>query len=432
MMNNFLPYVSIILLLVLSAYFSASEMALSSSNVKRLRSLNEEKKGFGIKSALRLKEGYDEALGVILIGNNLANNAASSVMTVIILSVLGEGYAWASTLIMTSLVLIFGEILPKTIAKQFPEKFSAVLSGPLYILSIILFPVNWFIIKFLNLISKLWEKNMSDNEAVSEKDLENIIDIVEDEGVLDEEQCDLLQNALDFDEVLAYEIVTHRVDMDAIDIRDPYEVNIKKIHESKYSRMPVYEDTPDNIIGILHLNRVFKRLIDDEKINIRNLLLPVIFVHKTMSLPDVLEKMRESKCHMVVVLDEYGGTMGILTLEDVLEQIVGEIFDENDEVEREFEVIDDTHFEASGDMRIYDFFDEFDKDIEEDEEFEGDFATVSGWVMHTLEGEVEEGDTFDYEELRITVLEFDERRIEKIAVEILPEPDDDEEEEEDD
>ena len=432
MMNNFLPYVSIILLLILSAYFSASEMALSSSNVKRLRSLNEEKKGFGIKSALRLKEGYDEALGVILIGNNLANNAASSVMTVIILSVLGEGYAWASTLIMTSLVLIFGEILPKTIAKQFPEKFSAALSGPLYILSIILFPVNWFIIKFLNLISKLWEKNMSDNEAVSEKDLENIIDIVEDEGVLDEEQCDLLQNALDFDEVLAYEIVTHRVDMDAIDIRDPYEVNIKKIHESKYSRMPVYEDTPDNIIGILHLNRVFKRLIDDEKINIRNLLLPVIFVHKTMSLPDVLEKMRESKCHMVVVLDEYGGTMGILTLEDVLEQIVGEIFDENDEVEREFEVIDDTHFEASGDMRIYDFFDEFDKDIEEDEEFEGDFATVSGWVMHTLEGEVEEGDTFDYEELRITVLEFDERRIEKIAVEILPEPDDDGEEEEDD
>lgn len=432
MMSKFLPYISIVLLLILSAYFSASEMALSSSNVKRLRSLNEEKKSFGLKSALRLKEGYDEALGVILIGNNLANNAASSVMTVIILSVLGEGYAWASTLIMTLLVLIFGEILPKTIAKQFPEKFSAVLSAPLYILSIILFPVNWFITKFLNVISKLWEKNMSDNEAVSEKDLENIIDIVEDEGVLDEEQCDLLQNALDFDEVLAYEIVTHRVDMDAIDIRDPYEVNIKKIYESKYSRMPVYEDTPDNIIGILHLNRVFKRLIDNEKINIRNLLLPVIFVHKTMSLPDVLEKMRESKCHMVVVLDEYGGTMGILTLEDVLEQIVGEIFDETDEVEREFEVIDDTHFEASGDMRIYDFFDEFDKDIEEDEEFEGDFATVSGWVMHTLEGEVEEGYTFDYEELRITVLEFDERRIEKISVEILPEPQEDEEEYEDD
>lgn len=432
MMSKFLPYISIVLLLILSAYFSASEMALSSSNVKRLRSLSDEKKSFGLKSALRLKEEYDEALGVILIGNNLANNAASSVMTVIILSVLGEGYAWASTLIMTLLVLIFGEILPKTIAKQFPEKFSAVLSAPLYILSIILFPVNWFITKFLNVISKLWEKNMSDNEAVSEKDLENIIDIVEDEGVLDEEQCDLLQNALDFDEVLAYEIVTHRVDMDAIDIRDPYEVNIKKIYESKYSRMPVYEDTPDNIIGILHLNRVFKRLIDNEKINIRNLLLPVIFVHKTMSLPDVLEKMRESKCHMVVVLDEYGGTMGILTLEDVLEQIVGEIFDETDEVEREFEVIDDTHFEASGDMRIYDFFDEFDKDIEEDEEFEGDFATVSGWVMHTLEGEVEEGYTFDYEELRITVLEFDERRIEKISVEILPEPQEDEEEYEDD
>ncbi len=428
-MSKYLPYLSIILLLIVSAFFSASEMALSSSNIKRLRSLKEEKNTFGLRAANRLKEGYDEALGVILIGNNLANNAASSVMTVIIIGLMGEGYAWASTLIMTLLVLIFGEIIPKTIAKQFPEKLSAVFAAPLYILNIILMPINWIIVKFVGLVSKLWENSASDNEAVSEKDFENIIDIAEEEGVLDEEQSDILQNALDFDEVLAYEIVTHRVDMDALDIRDPYEVNIKKILESKYSRMPVFEDTPDNIIGILHLNRAFKRLVDDKKINIRNLLLPVTFVHKTMSLPDVLEKMRDSKCHMVVVLDEYGGTMGILTMEDVLEQIVGEIFDETDEVEREFEVVDDTHFEASGDMRIYDFFDEFDKDIEEDEDFEGDYSTVSGFVMHTLEGEVSEGDTFDYEDLRITILDCDERRVEKISVEILPEPEDSEEEE---
>ncbi|MBQ8203749.1 MAG: HlyC/CorC family transporter [Clostridia bacterium] len=430
-MIKYLPYISIVLLLIVSAFFSASEMALSSSNIKRLRSLKEEKNTFGLRAANRLKEGYDEALGVILIGNNLANNAASSVMTVIILGILGENYVWVSTLVMTLLVLIFCEILPKTIAKQFPEKLSAILAGPLYILNFILMPVNWIVVGFVGLVSKLWENNVSDNEAVSEKDFENIIDIAEDEGVLDEEQCDLLQNALDFDEVLAYEIVTHRVDMDALDIRDPYEVNIKKILESKYSRMPVFEDTPDNVIGILHLNRVFKRLVDDKKINIRELLLPVTFVHKTMSLPDVLEKMRDSKCHMVVVLDEYGGTMGILTMEDVLEQIVGEIFDETDEVEREFVCIDDTHFEASGDMRIYDFFDEFDKDIEEDEEFEGDYSTVSGFVMHTLEGEVNKGDTFDYEELRITILDCDERRIEKISVEILPEPEEDEEEDED-
>ncbi len=431
-MSKYLPYISIVLLLIVSAFFSASEMALSSSNAKRLRSLGEEKKTFGLWAANRLKEGYDEALGVILIGNNLANNAASSVMTVIIISLLGEGYAWASTLFMTLLVLIFGEIIPKTLAKQFPEKLSAVFSGPLYILNVILMPINFIVVKLVAIVSRLWENSTSDNEAVSEKDFENIIDIAEDEGVIDEEQSDLLQNALDFDEVLAYEIVTHRVDMDALDIRDPYEVNIKKILESKYSRMPVFEDTPDNIIGILHLNRVFKRLVDDKKINIRNLLLPVTFVHKTMSLPDVLEKMRDTKCHMVVVLDEYGGTMGILTMEDVLEQIVGEIFDETDEVEREFVVVDDTHFEASGDMRIYDFFDEFDKDIQEDEEFEGDFSTVSGWVMHTLEGEADEGSTFDYEDLRITVLEFDERRIEKISVEILPEPEEDEEEDKED
>ena len=175
-----------------------------------------------------------------------------------------------------------------------------------------------------------------------------------------------MQNALEFDEVLAYEIITPRVDMEAIDIRDAYEVNIKKLEEATYTRVPVYEDTPDNIIGILHLNHFYKTYVDDKKVNIRELLIPATTVHKTMPLPDVLDKMRENKCHMVVVLDEYGGTMGVVTLEDVMEQLVGEIWDENDEIEREFIEIEENKFEADGDMRIYDFFDEFDIDIFED------------------------------------------------------------------
>lgn len=418
-MSEIFEYISIPLLILVSAFFSASEIAFASVSSMRLKTRLQKKETTSLKLALKISENYDNTLSAILMGNNLANNIASSVATVIVIGLLGDGYAWVATLVMTLLVLTFSEIIPKVLAKTFSEKFSVAVAIPVYTLTIIFRPLSWLFLLIVNLASKLWSKNVSDSDAVSEDDFENIIDIVEDEGVLDEESCDLLQNALDFDEVLAYEVITPRVDMEALDIKDPYEINLKKILETTYSRLPVYEDTPDNIIGIIHLNRVYKRLVDDEHISIRKLMLPVTFVHKTMPLPDVLEKMKETKCHMVVVLDEYGGTMGILTMEDVLEQLVGEIWDETDDIEREFVCIDETHFEAEGDMRIYDFFDEFDMDIEEDEDFEDDNTTVGGWVMTMLDGEAEEDGYFIYESLKITVLEADDKRVEKIGVEIL-------------
>ncbi len=421
-------YIAIVLLIMGSAFFSATEIAYSSANALRLKNLEKERATLSRVLALKILDDYENLLSSILIGNNLVNMASSAIGTIIVVGWFGgnDDYAWVSTLIMTLLVLTFGEICPKVLAKQFPEVFSCFAAIPIYIISVILKPVNFIIGLFVKLVSKIWEKKADDSEAVSEDDFENIIDIVEDEGVLDEEQCDLLQNALDFDEVLAYEIITHRVDMDALDIRDPYEVNFRKCEETTYSRLPVYEDTTDNIIGILHLNHFYKKFVEKGKVNIRELLLPVTFVHKTMPLPDVLEKMKENKCHMVVVLDEYGGTMGILTMEDVLEQLVGEIFDESDEIEREFIAVDDTHFEADGDMRIYDFFDEFDIDIDEDEDFEADSATVGGWTLTMLEGEVEEGSTFTWENLEITVLKTDGYRVERIGVEELPIEDEEE------
>ncbi len=433
-MNNPITYILIIVLLAVSAFFSGSEISFAGVSASRLKSRLQNSTKPSVVFANRIKEKYNDTLSTILIGNNLANSAASAIATSIVLSILGEEYAWVSTVVMTLLVLIFGEIIPKVFAKQFPEKFALAVAVPMYLLTIVFKPINWVIMSFVNFVSKIWSSSTSDNNAVSADDLENIIDIVEEEGVLDEEQCDLLQNALDFDDIAAYEIITPRVDMEAIDIRDPYEVNIKTIIESTYSRIPVYEDTPDNIIGILHLNRVYKELIDNDKINIRKLLLPVTFVHKTMPLPDVLEKMKETKCHMVVVLDEYGGTLGILSMEDVLEQLVGEIWDETDdiELEREFTCIDDTHFEAIGDMRVYDFFDEFDIDIEEDEDFEADSPTVGGWVVTMLDGEIEEDATFTFENLLITVKEADEKRIERISVEVLSSADVDDEEDDDD
>lgn len=417
-----LSFVYIGLLLLLSAFFSATEIAFASVNTSRLKSRLEKKNTLSVRLALRLTERYDDALGAVLIGNNLANNAASAIATVIVLTLLGDHYAWVSTVVMTLLVLVFGEIIPKVLAKQFSEKFSVFVSVPIYLLSIVLWPVTALMIGIIKLVSGIWEENVADGDAVSEDDLENIIEVVEDEGVLDEEQCDLLQNALDFDSVLAYEIITPRVDMIAVDIRDPYEVNIRKITDSIYSRIPVYEDTPDKIIGYLHQNHVFKEMVDTDRVDLRSLLLPLTFVHKTMPLDDVLEKMKETKGHMVVVMDEYGGTMGILTMEDVLEQLVGEIWDETDEIEREFVCIDDTHFEAVGDMRLIDFFDEFDIDIEEeDEDFSEDNTTLGGFVTSMLEGEAEVGDSFRYDRLIITVLDCDEKRIERVGVEELPE-----------
>lgn len=426
-MTDTLRYSAIFILILLSAFFSSTEIAFASVNPARLKSLRQKKDTLALSISAKIVDDYENALGAILIGNNLANTASSAIATLIVIDILGKDYVWVATIVMTLLVLTFGEIIPKVLAKQFAEQFCRAVAIPIYCLSVILKPITLIIMGIVNLTSHLWKSGVTDFDAVSEDDFENIIDIVEDEGVLDEEQCDLLQNALDFDEVLAYEIITPRVDMDALDIRDPYEVNLRKIDETSYTRLPVFEDTPDNIIGVIHLNHFYKKLVSAKKVNIRDLLLPAVSVHKTMPLPDVLEKMKETKSHMVIVLDEYGGTMGILTMEDVLEQLVGEIFDESDEIEREFVCIDETHFEADGDMRVYDFFDEFDIDIEDEESLEGDTATIGGWVVSMLDGQASEGDDFTFENLRITVLKADGVRIERIAVEELPVEEEDEE-----
>ena len=425
-MSNTFNYIAIILLVMFSAFFSGTEIAYASVNPARLKARRQEKDSLSLALASKIVDDYNSTLSAILIGNNLANTASSAIATLIVMDL--NLPSWVATVVMTLIVLTFGEIIPKVLAKQMAEIFCRLTAIPIYLLSVILKPVTLIIMGIVKVCSFFWKANVSDSDSVSEDDFENIIDIVEDEGVLDEEQCDLLQNALDFDEVLAYEVITPRVDMEALDIRDPYEVNIRKIEECSYSRMPVYEDTPDNIIGILHLNHFYKAYALKEKVNIRELLLPVTEVHKTKPLPDVLEKMKETKSHMVVVLDEYGGTTGILTMEDVLEQLVGEIFDETDEFEPEFICVDETHFEADGDMRIYDFFDEFDIDIDEEESFEGETVTIGGWVASMLDGEPEENASFTFENLVITVLKADGVRIERIAVEELPCEDDEEDE----
>lgn len=408
---NLWYYLAIVGLIVLSAFFSGSEIAYASSNSIRLKKAAEEKKSLAARLAYYIHERYEEALTAILIGNNLVNIAASSIFTLIVLSLLGEGYSWVSTLSMTLLLLLFGEITPKVIANQISEGFATLVSIPLRAIMWITKPLTAAIMFLIDRISRLWA--VPEGPTVTEDDLENFIDTAEDEGVIDEERSDLLQNALDFDEVLAYEIITPRVDMVAIDIDDPYEEIMYTIHHSPYSRLPVYEDSVDNIIGILHLNHVLKELVNGHRVDIRSMLMPVHFVHKTMPLPDVLTEMKRHKSHLYIVTDEYGGTMGLLTMEDVLEQLVGEIWDESDLVEDEFVEVGERKYDVSGDMRIEDFFEELDID---DRDFEDDNATVGGWAIEMIGRYPRAGESFTYKNLTVTIKKLKRHRVDRLIV----------------
>lgn len=410
-----MSYLLIVIFIAFSAFFSASELSYTLVNENRLKNKAENGNNIVAKFAYYIYKNYDKALTTILLGNNLVNIASSSVATVIIIEILGENFAWASTLIMTVVILIFGEIFPKILANQFFNTFVIIAAVPLRILMTVLTPFVWLILSFVKLVSKLWEGLLPKGPSVTEDDLESIIDTAEDEGVLDEEQSELFQSALDFNDVLAYEIITPRVDMIAIDIEDDYDKIIETIKNSPCSRIPVYSDTPDNIIGILHLNSVFKELVDEQKINIQELLMPAVFVHKTMQISEVFTIMKSKKSHIVIVTDEYGGTMGILTMEDVLEQLVGDIWDESDIIEDEVKEVSDDFYEVDGDMRIYDFFDEMDID---DKDFDDDNATLGGWAIQMLGDYPNEGDKFEYKNLEITVKEMDNLRVVKLSVKV--------------
>lgn len=427
-MPDALRYILIVVCILFSAVFSGSEIAFMQLNETKLRHDAEERNNRLAKAALRFQERIDSGLIAILIGNNLVNIGSSSIAAALAISLMGEGGAWVATAIMTVLIITFGEIIPKIFASERAEGVAKAFVLPLAALRILLFPLIWVLQQGLKRLSRIWKNNESD-DAVTEDDMETILDTVEDEGVVDEETADLLQSAFDFDEVLAYEVITPRVDLVAIDLDASREKQMKIAFASPFTRIPVYRDTPDHIVGILHLNHFYKALVEDPDVPIQKLLMPVVYVHKTMPLPDVLDTMRRKKSHMVVVTDEYGGTMGILTMEDVLEQLVGEIWDETDKIEEEFVEVGENRYEVDGDMRLSDFLDEFDK---EEDELDDDNATVGGWAVEQLGGYPKLYDSFVFEDLTVTVLKKQRMRILRLLVEKDPNwIDEDEEEDED-
>ena len=424
--------IALLALVVLSAFFSGSEIAYSSVNDMRLKRIYQETGSNKARRALYISDHYDRALSSILIGNNLVNLAASTISTQLFIKLLadrgivGENAAAAiSTAAITVFVLIFGETMPKLAAKGDPENFSMNVSRPLRGFMIIFAPVVAVVMKIVGSLSKRW-KTEEDDDTVTEDDLSEMIDTVEDEGVIDEDTSELLQSALDFPDIAVYEIITPRVDMIAIDADDSREEIMETIESSAYSRIPVYEDSIDNIIGILHLNTFLKAVAAGEEFNVRNYLLPVMYLHKTTILPQALRELRERKLHLAIVTDEYGGTMGLVTMEDILEQLVGDIWDESDEIEDEVTEIGENLYEVDGDMRIYDFLEEFEID---GDDFDDDNATVGGFAIEQLGGYPAKGQSFDFENLTITIKALQNLRVTRLVVKVnpKPEPEDDDE-----
>ncbi len=422
-------YLVIFIMICLSAFFSASEIAFNSSNKLRLRRAAEEGSKTA-KLAYDITEKFTHALSTILIGNNLANIAVSTCSTLIVLDLFSDNVALASTiatLLVTLIILIFSEIIPKILAKQNADTVARFVAIPIKILTLVLSPFVLIVMGLLFVLRKMWgSDHKEDDPTVTEEELETIIDTIEEEGVINEEQGELLQSTLDFGDVTIEKIMTPRIDMTAIDIDDDRQDIIEFLSDdAQFSRIPVYEDSIDNIIGILSLTRFHKASLEDENVDIRSLLLKPCRLHKTMRLPSALAKLREAKMHLAIVIDEFGGTLGVVTMEDILEELVGDIWDDTDVIVTECRKTNKNTYEVVSDMSIDDFFEEV--DFVKPDDFSCEYSTMGGWATQMLEADPHVGDSFTYENIFVIVAQMNEERVTRLTV--LVEPRDEEEEE---
>lgn len=409
----------IVVCIIFSNIFSSAEMSYSSCNRMRLEGRHEDgSKKAGV--ALKIVDKFDDSLSAILIGNNLVNITNSTLGSLLVLEIFNgdESYAWVSTLVITVLVIIFGETIPKIVAKGSANRLAETYAYFVRALTILLMPLIRLVVGLVKLLTLglKGEQDEEDEEAAVEE-LSSIIETAEDEDVLDEDRSELVQAAIDFSDVMASEVMTARVDVVALDIDDDWNEQLATIDSAPYSRIPVYEDSIDNVIGVLYLNHFLKALTDEKNPDIRSMLMPPCYVYKTMKMPAVLNELRRAKQHLAIVTDEYGGTLGVLSMEDVLEQLVGEIWDDTDEVEEEIVERPDGQYELDGDMVISDFLELV--GIKE-KDFEAESETVGGWTIEMFGAFPKPGDSFEYENMSVTVLEMDGLRVEKVLVKIKP------------
>jgi len=395
---------------MLSSFFSASETAFSAANKMRLRTaaLDGDRRA---ARALKIAEDYDRTISVILIGNNIVNIAASSIATVAATKWFGISGPAIATVAMTIIVLTFGEILPKSFAKEHADKVVPAFAGPLSIAIAILTPIAAFFVKLQALMLKL--TGSGDSPQVTEEELRTIIETSEEEGIIDEQRSELMRSALQFDDTTVQEVLTPRVDLVAIDIDDDPEEIKETILRERFSRLPVYKNDIDNIIGILQTRDYLEALLSNSDISLQEMLIKPLYAHKTQPIAALLSQFKRERRHMAVVVDDYGGTMGIVSMEDLLEELVGEIYDEDEVEEVDFVVLSDGEWRISGDYPIEDALERVGY-LERG--FESDYSSIGGWAFEMFGHIPEVGESFEYNGITVRIDEMDDQRIEWVVL----------------
>lgn len=394
------------ILIICSAYFSATETAFSSLN--RIRLKNKAQEGNKrAKLTLELCEKYDKLLTSILIGNNIVNILSSSLAATLFLTYFPKNGVALSTLVMTALVLTFGEICPKSIAKESPEEF-AMFSAPIIKVVIWIFtPLCIFFGWIKNLVARLFK--VKGGDIITDDEILTMVEEATTDGSIDEDEGDLIKNAIEFYELDVADVLTPRIDVVAVDVTDTKDEIRKKFDESGFSRLPVFEETIDNIIGIIN-HKDFTRFVEANNLPLEVVVKQASYVVPQMKLSALLELFQETKSHLAVVKDEYGGTVGIVTLEDILEELVGQIWDEHDVVMEEFTKYSDTCYRARATANCEKLFEFFGIDDEPES------TTVGGWVMEELGKIPETGDSFIYKDIKVTVTATEDNRVIEVVV----------------
>ena len=407
------------ILIILSAFFSGSEIVYATASKPRLHHEADEGSSRA-KKALRIVEDYVRAISTILVGNNLVNIATASLVTLLCVSNLFPGNQNAelyAEIIATLALLIFGEILPKILCAEHANRLALSFARPLTGAMAFFKPVVWLVTRMVDGLSGLWTPEEGET-AMTDEELALVVDTTKEEGVFTESEGELIKSAIEFSDVTAHDILIPRVDVSAYDIEEPLEKLLPASDAMSYSRLPVYRESIDHIIGILPMKMFVKEVLTRgaENVIVEEMLVEPLFVHMTKNINEILKDFREQKTNMAVVLDEYGGTMGILTIEDILEEIVGEIYDETDEPEEEdvTEVADGTYL-LDGSMNIYDAFEEIDY---EPKDFDSEYTTLSGWITELLDHFPEVGDEFTCEAISGKVLAVEGPLVSQVQIRV--------------
>ena len=418
-MNNTMAAQLAIMLfcIIMSAYFSATETAFSTFNRAKLKTLAER----GNKKAskvLKIAENYDKLISTVLIGNNIVNIALASLGTLVFVNLIGDAGATVSTVVITVLVLIFGEISPKSIAKDCPEKF-AMFAAPLIGFLVKVFtPLNFIFSQWKKLLAKMFR--IQSDSKMSQEELLTIVEEASQDGGIDSGEGDLLRNAIEFTELRAEDILTHRVDLEGVSVEATKEEIAAAFTETKYSRLLVYKENMDSIVGVIHQKDLYSGTGLTKK-PLKDIIAPAIYIHQFEKISDILKTLQREKSHVAVVVDEYGGTLGIVTMEDILEELVGDIWDEHDEVEEDFRQLSENTYRVDCNVTMDDFCAFFDIRAEYES------VSLSGWIMEQLERVPEKGDRLQIENLDITVNEIGSHRAESVIVKVNVKKTDDDE-----